>query len=172
MVEHSVLGDEKNKKQPHERKILIAVLSVLAALIVGLVVAVIVVDTLNSVDDSLIVDGEIVLKNIKEEIYPMSEDEALGYLDMKIQEYIGTGLETDIRLIKMGVLSNGNRWADAYAEVGLVDVDALNPEEKMEYYSMARMVCFQLGDDIGVSKYNDLYFDVYLEYYDGGAGVE
>ena len=75
-----------------------------------------------------------------------------------------------LRLIKVRVLANSGRYSEALENASTIDVEALGSEDKMNYYDAMRTIYWQIGDDKEISKYTDLYFDVYLEYYNGGAG--
>ena len=158
MVEHSVLGDEKNKKQPHERKILIAILSVLAVLIVGLVVTVI-ANVISSDDE----ESDIVQAiNKCNEINGLYE-ETLDYELVASEFESGLSGGVDLRRMYLSI---------CYAK--FINDNGGSLEDAVEKLGSFQSVADSEGGDVAIDYYvamRDLYEfagrDDEVEYYDG-----
>jgi len=178
-----VVGKPKLGKKRIQKRILVGVLSALLVVIVGLIVAIVVVN-LNSgktevgegggngsgevVED--VDPNQIVLDGIREEIGTMSGVDAEMYLDEKIEEYQGTELDYDVKLIKVYYFYNAGQFACALNLLQQIDKESLSQYELMEYYAAMRDVYRGLEDTQNSAYYQDLYLAVYLEIFDGGAG--
>lgn len=119
------------------------------------------------------VDGKemySILEEIRGEMKTMSLDEALGYLDDQIALHEGTELELEIRLLKAYYLNDNDLAEQAIAEVEKMNVNRLSDVYKMNYYSALRTIYDGLDDAEMYEKNNALYWEIYLDYYKGGAG--
>ena len=111
-----------------------------------------------------------ILEEIRGEMKTMSLDEALGYLDDQIALHEGTELELEIRLLKAYYLNDNDLAEQAIAEVEKMNVNRLSDVYKMNYYSALRTIYDGLDDAEMYEKNNALYWEIYLDYYKGGAG--
>lgn len=165
----------ERKKRLWKKSAILVVIAILFIVVVAIIIGV--VSRQNGEDREIVdyshVDGKEIyntLEGIRDEIKKMPLDEALGYLDNQIVLYEGTELELEIRLLKAYYLNDNDLAEQAIEEIEKMDVDRLSDVYKMNYYSALRTIYDGLDDAEMYEKNNALYWEIYLDYYKGGAG--
>lgn len=169
----------KTKKRVGKRPFVIA-LSALSVVIVGLIVAILAVVFVPKEEgggnDGLVVivdpDEELV-EEIKAELGPMTTEEAELYLTDRIEEYgDNQKVAFELMLSKAYLQIEANESNCALNTLNGINRDGLSKEQLMNYYSAMRETYDALGDEAKSLEYQKLYFEVYLEVFDGGGGGE
>ena len=97
-------------------------------------------------------------------------DDAKEYLDEKVEEYNGTDLEIDVKLIKARYLRDIGEYMNALEVMNDLLDKSLDLDYSMEVYSVVSSIYKKIGDEESAEKYNDMYWEVYLRKNNGGAG--
>lgn len=172
------LGAAKSKK---ENKSLIAVLIILVLLAVGLIVG-IVIGVLNNKpvedgqkpDDSYIEVGDKrgVLKSIRNHLKNVEIEEALVFLDEEIEKYKNSNIGVDVRLIKANYLKEIDEYEETFKVLDDLMSEDLDPRDKMDVLLVYSNTYKRMGNEEKTQEYQNKYWEEYLKYYDGGAGIE
>ena len=174
----------KSAKRRLNKRVFVIILVVLVLAIVGLVIAIVVnMNTQNDIgeggssdDSGIVVDdydpNQAIVDEIQNEIAGMSEEDAQAYLDDKIEEYTDTDLAFDVKLVKIYYLFNAGQSEIALEVAKEINTEDLNNQELLSYYAAMRTIYQGLDDIVWINYYQDLYLQLYLEIFDGGAGGE
>ncbi len=163
-------------------RVWIVVLSVALALVVALIVGILIARGMGGQngdsDTSMVSDGglsdeewDIVLA-IRNDIYDMPFEEAIQFLDKKLEEYKGTKLEFYIYITKINCYVNNDRAAEALALAEEIDVGELRGLDLLQYYDTMWFIHGELESGETTERYRDLYMELYREIYGGDDEME
>ncbi|MBR0488073.1 hypothetical protein IJJ39_00095 [Candidatus Saccharibacteria bacterium] len=179
-------GNEADGDKKRTRRIFAVIYIALGVVIVGLAVAIVVVnvtrgdgseETSGVIDDGADVEADDCEGNAEDveakreeisnkitetaiETEKMSYDEAISFIDGKIQEYAGTDYEFGMRMIKIYRLINNNDAEAALSESEKIDVGKLYAEQVLDFYRVMMRIYQALGDEYQVSYYQDMYINL------------
>ena len=120
------------------------------------------------------VQEQVAVENsVKDYIRQMSVEEALEFLDTRIEIASGADEMFSMRLIKINVLNNASRHEDALAEAEKINnVEELSKWNKCEYYNMMAYTYQVLGDAEKENEYGEKYIQAYKDIWGDFAGSE
>ena len=100
--------------------------------------------------------------------------EAQEYLDDKINEYKedNPAVAVDLTISKAYIKLSAGDTAGALEILETIDATRIEGQTLMKYYAAMRDVYKAMGDEAKYDEYVDLYFEIYLEVFNGGAGGE
>ena len=165
------------KLAARHRRMFIAIYSAFGAVIVGLAVAIVIVN-INGVSGNLFSIGESSEECTGEddqettqqeaddigeeiddtiaEIGSMPYDEGLSYIDGKILEYEGTDYEFGLRMIKLNLLMNQAEAEAAYEESAKISLEGIGNADVLKYYVVMIDIGEALDDDDIITQYQNL----------------
>ena len=170
MVKHNKADNGETKS----KKWLLAILSLLILVIIGLIAGIVVLnmdgggagDGLPEVIKS---DDEII-NDLMNEIKPLSTEESESYLDEKLREFAGTSIESRIRIMKVYVFLNAGFFDDAIAVAQDINEGELSDKERLDYYEALWQSYRGIGDEDKFNEYSAMWVNLYNKIYDGGGG--
>lgn len=109
-----------------------------------------------------------IINEINYEIYPMSLEDCMSYLDNKLEEYKGTSLEFRIRMIKVWVYVNKDMPTEAKEVFDEIDENTLSEHEKVDYLDAKWQIYDKLGDSESSTAYNQEYQKQYYKVWGKG----
>lgn len=176
-------GGEKENKKKNSKKPFIIILSALVVLIVGLLVAILVINLTHSEPEeggnggeivAPVDDNVVIVEDIRNELGEMTDDEAQEYLDDKINEYKedNPAVAVDLTISKAYIKLSAGDTAGALEILETIDATRIEGQTLMKYYAAMRDVYKLMGDEAKYQEYVELYFKIYLEVFNGGAGGE
>lgn len=175
-----------------EHKAFAIVLSLMGVVIVGLTVAIVVVNVVKNGEGELVneevseeildvegetcngegegsenkekrIDGEV--KAIAEEAEAMKYEDAISFIDKKIEENKDSDYEFGMRMIKVYLLLNNGFASEAWDELQQFDSTIAWSNRALEYYVVMAKVARALGEDGEAEQYDNLYAALYQELY-------
>lgn len=175
-------GDAPKKRKARiGRKGLIAILVSFCVIIAGLVVAILMVNrpwensenaNCGGSSNETAVERDERIRQVTGEIAAeannMPYDEAISFLDEKLDEYSGSEYEFGVKMSKIYLLINNGETEEALKETKKINSDNLTAENLLDYYNAMRRIYGELGDDAMMIYYQDSYIALYKNIYDGG----
>lgn len=170
-------GVVKSKKG---NKGLIISLIVLVLIIIGLVVGIILIPKNSQPRDrSEITPEEFdenmdIIEKIQDQVNSTeSEDEALALFDKKLEEYKGKSVWMNVYYEKVKYYSDIGQLDNAIKMLDdLLNSGNLTDPEIIELYSTYEDIYEHNGQNEKAKEFRDKYWELYLEYFNGGAGGE
>ncbi len=167
------------------KKVIVIVSVIAAILIVALIVAIIVLNINRSGDASQAEDqaettetatttpeaededqeelekNSEILNEIRSEVNNMDLARAIEYLDEKLEEYSGTAIELNIKLIKAYAYAGEGESVIAMELLDEIDTSNFTTRNYMDYYEAMAAIANSLSDYEAAQEYADKYQEYY-----------